>query len=489
MSNKPSQMMRSIGFNFIGAVMPVLLTLFTVPIYLHHVGAARYGVVLVAWSLLGYFGFMDLGLSRATTNALARLAHLDKADAKGRVFWSSLLINGALGCFGGLIMYLVGSYLFLHVLHIAPEVHDEALASVPYIAAMLPIALMLGVGVGTSEAHDRFGVLNLIQMAGLILGQVLPLVSVIAWGPSLLVIMPVMLGVRLLTFVAVTAHGMSVAGISMRPVVDFKVVRNLMSFGGWVAVTNIVSPIMTNADQFVIGALRTVSNIPFYAVPLNIISRTQIIPTTLTRTMFPMFSRLGKDKSEAIVSTTLMHLSVIMTLVYLGGIFLGGPFLRLWLGGQMAENGTPVLQWLCVGAWANSLAFVIFSSLQGQGRPRAVATVHSCEVLPYLGLLYFMVSRYGILGAAIAWTVRVTVDALILAIVAKIDRRCLMALVPGGLFLVAAVVVARMIGSDPVHSILATLVSGVLFVAVSLVSNHAISELLRVVAARRRAAA
>ncbi|OPE24399.1 polysaccharide biosynthesis protein, partial [Pseudomonas aeruginosa] len=36
------------------------------------------------------------------------------------------------------------------------------------------------------------------------------------------------------------------------------------------------------------------------------------------------------------------------------------------------------------------------------------------EVLPYLALLYFLVLHSSIVGAAIAWTVRVSVDFLLL---------------------------------------------------------------------------
>ena len=104
------KILRNVGFNFVGAAIPVVLTLFTVPIYLRHIGAARYGVVLVAWSLLGYVGFMDFGISRATTNALARMTDLSAQDAKVRVFWSSFLINGCLGLAGVVESHVIHNF-------------------------------------------------------------------------------------------------------------------------------------------------------------------------------------------------------------------------------------------------------------------------------------------------------------------------------------------------------------------------------------------
>jgi O-antigen/teichoic acid export membrane protein len=486
-STRRSKILRNVGFNFIGAGVPLLVTLFTVPIYLAHVGAARYGVVLVAWSLLGYFGFMDFGISRATTNALARMTDLDASEAKVRVFWSSFVINGCLGVVGGAILYALGSFLFLHVMKIAPEVRGETLQSMPYIAAMLPLALMLGVGVGTAEAHEKFGILNAIQMTGLVLGQALPLLAVMRYGPSLTLIMPVMLGVRGATFVAITLYAMGSARIPLKPVIDLGIVRDLMSFGGWVTLTNIVSPIMTNIDQFVIGSVNAVATIPFYAVPLNIVNRTQIIPTTLTRTLFPIFSRSQKTDADALLNETLLHLSTIMTLVYTAGIFLSGPFLKVWLGHEMMERGAPVFQLLCIGAWANSLAFVLFSALQGQGRPRTVATIHTCEIIPYLAILWTLVELYGITGAAMAWTIRVTADCILLAWASKPWRSTLRALLPAVVCLLAAFGVARLTGPTLLPNLLATAAMCALFLAVNAVMNPSFKTMVRVIASPLRA--
>jgi O-antigen/teichoic acid export membrane protein len=57
--------------NLLSPAMRIAVAFVTIPIYLRHVGEARYGVISIVWVLLGLFGFLDLGLSRAVTNEAA----------------------------------------------------------------------------------------------------------------------------------------------------------------------------------------------------------------------------------------------------------------------------------------------------------------------------------------------------------------------------------------------------------------------------------
>src|SRR6267154_564378 len=95
--------------NVFGAMVPLAVSLATVPIYIRHIGDARYGVLSIVWVLLGYFGFLDLGLSRAAANALARLRDAPQ-PARARVLVTTLLLNLGLGLFGSLCLAIFGSY-------------------------------------------------------------------------------------------------------------------------------------------------------------------------------------------------------------------------------------------------------------------------------------------------------------------------------------------------------------------------------------------
>ena len=65
MSRKPLK--TNFAINLFAPLVRAAIALVTIPIYVRHVGDARYGVISILWILLGYFGFLDLGLTRAAT--------------------------------------------------------------------------------------------------------------------------------------------------------------------------------------------------------------------------------------------------------------------------------------------------------------------------------------------------------------------------------------------------------------------------------------
>jgi O-antigen/teichoic acid export membrane protein len=77
-----------------------------VPVIVRGLGVERFGVLVLAWTLLGYLAVFDLGVGRATVRfAAQRLAGRDDAGFRS-VVWTSLAVNAALGVLGGVLLAL-----------------------------------------------------------------------------------------------------------------------------------------------------------------------------------------------------------------------------------------------------------------------------------------------------------------------------------------------------------------------------------------------
>jgi O-antigen/teichoic acid export membrane protein len=113
------------------------------------------------------------------------------------------------------------------------------------------------------------------------------------------------------------------------------------------------------------------------------------------------------------------YLTLVLGPIVIVVIAFARDLLSLWLGSDFSQHGTVALQILAIGVLVNSLAFLPYSFIQGIGRPDVTAKIHLLELLPYIVLSWGLVSRWGIAGAALSWTIRVSADALLLLIVSS----------------------------------------------------------------------
>lgn len=182
-------------------------------------------------------------------------------------------------------------------------------------------------------------------------------------------------------------------------------------------VSNVVSPLMSTMDRFLIGAQVSMAAVAYYATPSEVITKLLIVPASLVGVMFPAFSAsYGRDRARAagLYARSIKYVFLILFPVVLLVVGFARPGLSLWLGADFAQHSFRVLQWLALGVLMNGLACVPFGLVQGAGRPDLTAKLHLIELPCYLLALWWLVSSYGIVGAAIAWTARVGMDAVML---------------------------------------------------------------------------
>jgi O-antigen/teichoic acid export membrane protein len=434
--------------NLLSPTVRIVVALATIPIYIHHLGDARYGVLQIAWILLGYFGFLDLGLSRASINALAKLRAAPQSD-RARVLLTTLMLSLGFGVVGAVLLFLVGGYLFQNVLSVPADLKREIAQSLPWMVCLFPMTLVAGVGSGALESRERFLLANSLQILGMSLSQIAPVVMAVFVSPSLTVVMPSVLVMQAASTIVTGVCVYRLEGPFSFRVFDWAEARTLLHYGGWVTVTSVIYPILIAADTFLIGALIGVAEVAHYAVPMNLIIRTQTFPVALGRTFFPRLSSLPRDAAHELGARALQTLGYAYATVCAPGIILAPVFLRYWIGADFAVVSGPVAQILFFGAWINGLSFVAYTLIQSQGRPDLTGKLHFAELLPFLGVLWVLTANFGIKGAATAWTLRCVVDAFAMFWAAGISRRDVgSAVVRPTLLLCGSTVAARFVGSS-----------------------------------------
>lgn len=410
-------MARNTVWNLVGQAAPLFVALVAIPRLVHGLGTERFGVLPLAWTIIGYFGLFDMGLGRALTKLVAeKLARHEDSELPGLV-WTALILMLLLGVAGGIFAAVLFPWLARAVLKIPPGLQSETIQAFYIIAASIPIVVSTAGFRGLLEAFQRFDLVNLLRIPLGVVTYLAPLL-VLPFSHRLGPIMAALVVGRLLAWVA---HGWLCFHVmpSLRQGIEWqrKVIAPLLRFGSWMTVSNLISPFMVYMDRFIIGALMSLTAVAYYAIPYELSTKLLLIPGALATVLFPGFSAsLAQDQTRTthLFDRSVNYILLFMFPVTLVMAGLAHPGLQIWLGPDFAQNGAPVLQWLVVGTFMNAIAFVPFALLQGGGRPDLTAKLHVAELPFYLLALWWLIRNLGITGAAIAWAGRVSLDMLIL---------------------------------------------------------------------------
>ncbi|MBU2855933.1 flippase [Acidithiobacillus ferrooxidans] len=400
---------RSTLINLAGLLIPTAVSLATVPLYLRWIGEVRYGVLLLAFTLLGYFGAFDLGLGRAVAQ---RVARQENSEERNRTFWTAFLLSAGMGVLGGIILYFLGHWLFADIFQIPAMLRGEAQKAIPWLAAIVPLIALISVLAGTLEARQAFLSLNASQIIGVIGLQTFPLLSVALGHGSIAALIAAALAGRLMGVLVMfwlTARRLPFVGW---PALHRAEIGPLLRFGGWISVSGAVIPLLTIVDRLIIGARLGAAAVTAYTVPFNLTQRLTYLPYALSTTLFPRFSQAQGEDAKGLLRQAVTALTAIQTPFIVLAILLTHPFLTLWIGAALAAKMAPVAIILLLGIWINGPAYIPYAYMPAQGRPDLMTKFYLAELLPFLFILWALIAWLGIVGAALAWAIRSSADAI-----------------------------------------------------------------------------
>jgi len=459
-----------IAWNLAGAGIPLAFAFFAIPKLLSGYGNARFGFLTIIWSLIGYFSIFDFGIGRALTKLVSDRIGARNATDIGDVTATALRVMLLLGIFATVIVEVAAPGL-VGLLKIDASLQGEAITSLRILGVSIPFVIMSAGLIGILEAHAHFRDINVVRLVMGLLNFAAPLLM-LHWSNHL-VLATISLAIsRLFTTGLYFSIVQRLKTIKASPgTFSKRHIRELLGFGGWITVSNLISPVMAQLDKFVIGGMVGLVLLPFYSVPADLVNRFSFAPLAMIGVFFPAFAATWSSGKRAVVPEMYVDANKAMWAALFPPALCMYAFapegLSLWMGHDFSSQSTALLRWLAVGLLVNGMARVPSAFLQAIGRPSVTARLHFIELPIYAFGLWLLLSRFGILGAAIAWTGRVVLDFLLLVFCAG---AVLPELAKKSTVVVAAVCVgiAVMLGVAALSSFQLRAVASVLICVVSL---------------------
>lgn len=397
-------------YNLAGFAIPTLIAVPALGFLARAIGVEAFGIFTLAFAIVGYASIFDAGLSRAVIREIS-MYRADKGEQQKIISTASTVVF-ILGVVAAFLLYISTPHLGT-LLKVSVSNTQEVQQSFAFLSLVIPIYLLNQVWLGWLEGHEKFFNINIQKTISN---------SAIAGFPALFCLFEASLKSAILGLVVGRVISFLITLVICREIIISSGVKfyketfyRLVKFGGWLTVSNIISPLMVYCDRFIISNLLGANKIAYYTAPSEGVGRLLNIPAALSRALFPKLSyaktleERTKLEKQSFVLMTVACLPVVIVC-----LLLAQQLMTLWMGAELGEHSANILRVLIIGFYMNSIAQIPYSSIQALGRAKITAFIHMCEIVPYLLALYLLTLHYGLLGTAIAWTARMTFDALVL---------------------------------------------------------------------------
>lgn len=413
-----------VGWNFAGLSLPLLIAVVTIPKLLANLGQERFGLLTLAWGLIGYAGALDLGIGRAATLYISRLKVGSNSDVNKIpiVLGTGVRITLVTGGIAAVLISLISFSDIIYLLKINNVIPSELRNAILLLALALPLQAISATYRGVNEAYLKFKGVSFLRVFLGCTNFGLPwVVSLYTLRLEWLILSLVISRFLALFFYRVLAYScFEEYSLSKNKLFSVGVAKELLRFGGWFTLSGVLNPLVATADRFIISALISAAAVSLYVIPYEMAAQSLILIGAVTTVTFPYFSQLIVENPQRVKRFFLKVTAIsalVMLVVTLTFILFGDEILFLWLKSNANEESIKILKMLSLGLIPYTVGTLSVSLLHAYGRSEVTAKLNLLEFPVFLCLVYFFVEYWGLVGAAYAWVTRVTLDAVLMSFI------------------------------------------------------------------------
>ncbi len=391
-------LVRNSTWNLIGTAASAAVMIPAMGYFARQLDTETFGLLTLVLAFVGYASVLDGGFARAVVREIAQAG--DNSVYAEQALGTGIGVVCCLGTIFGLLLWCLAP-LLVDLIRVNAVFQNEAVVGFRWTALMILPILLGMVWMAPLEARADFARLNLLRFVGyaMVFGGA---VLAVYWSPTFSSVVVGLFFGR----VAMAILSLMVSRQVMRRwfhPFSRESLHRLVKFGGWLTVSNIVTPMVYYLDRFVLSAFAGPAVVAFYAAPSEATNKMLSLPGSVARALFPMMVSVKPAEAARVRRIAIMIQAALgVTLISIMLLF-GDEIAGLWLGHAYAEESGLIMKILVFGVLFNALSMIPLIELQAMGNSKATASAHLMEVVPFIAFLVLMTSWFGVKGTAIAW--------------------------------------------------------------------------------------
>lgn len=396
---------RNIFANLVGTALVTGLTVAITPAQIRILGIEAYGVVGFITTLQIAFTAFDLGLSSTLTRELAADHSEDKKDSVSLVR-TALSLYYAIAILVGLLLLMIAGPIARNWFNTSALSVDLLEHSLQIIALFLALRWPVALYTGVLGGFQRMDTLNIVKSVAAIIRLAGGLIILILWRT----LDSYLWWIALSALIEVIVFALACKGVyrfmPWFPGISASVVQRVWRFSLSMNLLGILALIIVQMDRLVVSKQLSLIELGQYNLAYTAATGLALLTGAISSAVLPAFAALRPDGDRQVVIDQYIKADRLMLSIVGFASFVlmayGDVILHLWVGGSSVGSVSPLF-YLALGFWCNSISAVAYNFAVARGRPERFIQVNMVLIIPYGALMYFLVNRLGINGAAISW--------------------------------------------------------------------------------------
>ena len=399
----------------VGFIAPMAVTFITIPLLLHALGEAAYGVQILASIIVGYFTILDMGLDLPIIKYLAEDCAKKDIESANRLLSTTLQLYLVVGLLGAIITFLVAGILARNVFRVPEDQVVSAICVFRIAGIGFLFSVLMAWGRAIAVGRQRLEISSGVSGLATIIGSIVGLLVVYAGFGVVGYVSTRVAVTAAASLIYISAAKRLMPELHLRLGIERNVVHRLAAFVGYGMVYRVSNAFFSRIDQVMVGAWIGVAQAGVYSLPSMIVPQvTQLIASMIVLFM-PLaseFQGLAQiDHLRQIYIRSARFTAAVATMCFVPLLVFGDQFMYLWAGASVAHATKSVFRFLLAAGYLGTLATVLLINvLIGLGHMKKYALFLLYRGLFLALICLLLIPSLGLIGAGIAQLLSSVVD-------------------------------------------------------------------------------